>query len=135
MGFVWYNLKKGVEMFNTAIQNLMEKERRMQLGGYEVEAFDRDKATVAGTKVTRGELETLVEAMKKLPDFNIENLSDANARLYKDFINFRLSAPHDGWVSTKGDGYSAKQADFCLRTPYAQRLFHFLAEELDKRDR
>src|SRR5260370_1355401 len=120
-------------MFNAAIQLLMQKERRMRLGGYDVEAFDRDNATVAGTKITRGELEELVGAMKSLPDFRIDDLSDPKAILYNDFVSFRLSAPHDGWVSTAGSGYNTRQADFCLRTPYALKLNKFLAVELDKR--
>src|SRR5258707_2634966 len=117
-------------MFNTAIQHLMQRERRMRLWGYDVEAFDRDNATVGGTKITRGELEELVGAMKSLPDFRIDNLSDPKAILYKDFVNFRLTAPHDGWVSAVGDGYNARQADFCLRTPYAIKLNGFLCSEL-----
>src|SRR5258708_8510479 len=110
---MWYNRN----MFNAAIQLLMRKEQRMRLGGYDVEVFDRDKATVAGTKITRGELEELVSAMKSLPDFRIDNMSDPKATLYKEFVNFRMSAPPDGWLSTSPHGYHASQADFALPTP------------------
>lgn len=109
----------------------------MKIATHEVKNVTRDGAEVGCTKVTKAEVEALLEEMKKVPvakDFEITLLpGDAS------YLNFIIRHQGTGWVGVSENQeafqysfmYGNKSAGFCLeRTGKAEKLLRFLAEQL-----
>lgn len=113
----------------------------MRIANNEVTNITRETAQVGCTKVTRQEVEVLLQEMNKIPETKDFEVLDSRTIHSTGFVCINVNHGDHGWIgvsedaqATMPDGpqaYKWRSAFLCLRTTYAEKLLRALAQQLN----